>query len=109
MAADDQSDRCFRGTGLAADAAGLAEIQLSDLRLLAVFDAVTVAVAGDHGDAGARGNAWDAVFFLGTDAIVILPDHIHALWTLPDNDTDYLYILARCLNVTVRSINVNIN
>ena len=24
-----------------------------------------------------------------TDAIVILPDHIHALWTLPDNDTDY--------------------
>lgn len=44
-----------------------------------------------------------------TDAIVILPDHIHALWTLPDNDTDYLYILARCLNVTVRSINVNIN
>lgn len=44
-----------------------------------------------------------------TDAIVILPDHIHALWTLPDNDTDYLYILARCLNVTVRSINVNIS
>ena len=24
-----------------------------------------------------------------TDAIVILPNHIHALWTLPDNDTDY--------------------
>lgn len=24
-----------------------------------------------------------------TDAIVILPDHIHALWTLPNNDIDY--------------------
>ncbi|MGZ8219677.1 REP-associated tyrosine transposase [Methylomagnum sp.] len=23
------------------------------------------------------------------DAIVILPDHLHALWTLPDGDTDY--------------------
>ena len=24
-----------------------------------------------------------------TDAMIILPDHIHALWTLPDNDRDY--------------------
>lgn len=23
------------------------------------------------------------------DAIVILPDHLHTLWTLPDGDTDY--------------------
>lgn len=23
------------------------------------------------------------------DAIVILPDHLHTLWTLPDNDADY--------------------
>ncbi len=23
------------------------------------------------------------------DAIVILPDHIHCIWTLPENDTDY--------------------
>ena len=23
------------------------------------------------------------------DAIVILPDHIHALWTLPEGDADY--------------------
>ncbi len=23
------------------------------------------------------------------DAIVILPDHIHAIWTLPENDNDY--------------------
>jgi putative transposase len=23
------------------------------------------------------------------EAIVVLPDHIHALWTLPDNDADY--------------------
>lgn len=23
------------------------------------------------------------------DAIVILPDHLHAVWTLPDGDTDY--------------------
>lgn len=24
-----------------------------------------------------------------TNAIVILPDHIHAIWTLPENDNDY--------------------
>ena len=24
-----------------------------------------------------------------TNAIVILPDHLHAVWTLPDNDTDF--------------------
>ena len=24
-----------------------------------------------------------------TKAIVVLPDHLHALWTLPDGDTDY--------------------
>lgn len=24
-----------------------------------------------------------------TDAIIILPDHIHAMWTLPQNDYDY--------------------
>lgn len=24
-----------------------------------------------------------------TDAIVILPDHLHCLWTLPEGDTDY--------------------
>jgi len=24
-----------------------------------------------------------------TDAIVVLPDHIHAMWTLHDNDIDY--------------------
>jgi REP-associated tyrosine transposase len=24
-----------------------------------------------------------------TDAIVVLPDHIHAIWTLPPGDTDY--------------------
>lgn len=24
-----------------------------------------------------------------TDAIIILPDHIHALWTFPENDNDY--------------------
>jgi putative transposase len=24
------------------------------------------------------------------DAIVILPDHIHAIWTLPENDVDYV-------------------
>lgn len=23
------------------------------------------------------------------DAIVILPDHLHAIWTLPDGDADY--------------------
>ena len=23
------------------------------------------------------------------DAIVVLPEHLHALWTLPDNDSDY--------------------
>lgn len=23
------------------------------------------------------------------DAMVVLPDHLHALWTLPDGDTDY--------------------
>ena len=23
------------------------------------------------------------------DAIVILPDHLHCIWTLPENDTDY--------------------
>ena len=23
------------------------------------------------------------------DAIVVLPDHIHAIWTLPENDGDY--------------------
>jgi len=23
------------------------------------------------------------------DAIVILPDHLHTLWTLPENDADY--------------------
>ncbi|WP_370869842.1 hypothetical protein [Methylobacter sp.] len=23
------------------------------------------------------------------DAIVILPDHLHAVWTLPDGDADY--------------------
>ncbi|PQO46647.1 REP-associated tyrosine transposase [Blastopirellula marina] len=26
---------------------------------------------------------------LQVDAIVILPDHLHAIWTLPDNDNDY--------------------
>ena len=25
----------------------------------------------------------------GIDAIVILPDHLHAVWRLPDGDTDY--------------------
>ena len=24
-----------------------------------------------------------------TDALCILPDHLHALWTLPEGDTDY--------------------
>lgn len=24
-----------------------------------------------------------------TDALVILPDHVHAIWTLPDGDADY--------------------
>jgi putative transposase len=24
-----------------------------------------------------------------TDAIVLLPDHLHAIWTLPDGDSDY--------------------
>ena len=24
-----------------------------------------------------------------TDAIVVLPEHLHALWTLPENDADY--------------------
>ena len=24
-----------------------------------------------------------------TDAIIILPDHIHTIWTLPENDNDY--------------------
>ncbi len=24
-----------------------------------------------------------------TDAIIVLPDHLHALWTLPAGDTDY--------------------
>ncbi len=23
------------------------------------------------------------------DALVILPDHLHTIWTLPDNDRDY--------------------
>src|SRR3954465_9079139 len=23
------------------------------------------------------------------DAIVVLPDHLHAIWTLPDGDSDY--------------------
>jgi putative transposase len=23
------------------------------------------------------------------DAIVVLPDHLHAIWTLPEGDTDY--------------------
>ncbi|MBC7757071.1 MAG: transposase, partial [Bdellovibrio sp.] len=23
------------------------------------------------------------------DATVVLPDHIHAIWTLPENDADY--------------------
>jgi len=23
------------------------------------------------------------------DALVIMPDHLHAIWTLPDGDTDY--------------------
>ena len=28
-------------------------------------------------------------------AIVLLPDHLHAIWTLPDNDTDYSSRWAR--------------
>jgi putative transposase len=23
------------------------------------------------------------------DAIVVMPDHLHAIWTLPDSDADY--------------------
>jgi putative transposase len=41
------------------------------------------------------------------DAIVLLPDHIHAIWTLPDGDSDYAtrwrliktYVTRKCVNV----------
>ena len=30
-----------------------------------------------------------AVYPLNIDAMVILPDHVHCIWTLPDDDSDY--------------------
>jgi putative transposase len=26
------------------------------------------------------------------EAIVVLPDHLHSIWSLPDNDADYRYV-----------------
>jgi putative transposase len=34
-----------------------------------------------------------------TDAIVILPDHLHCIWTLPDNDSDFS-IRWKCIKTT---------
>ena len=33
------------------------------------------------------------------DAIVILPDHIHCIWTLPDNDSDFS-VRWECIKTT---------
>jgi putative transposase len=39
-------------------------------------------------DVTRQGHPWT------TEAIVLLPDHIHMLWRLPENDTDYTRRIA---------------
>lgn len=40
-------------------------------------------------DLGKAFRAVRAMHPFRTDAVVVLPDHLHTLWTLPDGDTDY--------------------
>ncbi len=41
------------------------------------------------GDLRAAYGAVAAARLFRTEAIVVMPDHIHAVWTLPEGDTDY--------------------
>ncbi len=43
------------------------------------------------------------------DAIVIMPDHIHAIWTLPPGDADYSMCwrnIKRAFTVTITSLRI---
>jgi putative transposase len=37
----------------------------------------------------ARGGRHDAAHPFAIDAFVVLPDHLHAVWTLPPGDSDF--------------------
>lgn len=43
------------------------------------------------------------------DALVILPDHLHCIWRLPENDQDYSSRWREIKKMVSRSINPNIN
>ncbi len=43
------------------------------------------------------------------DAIVILPDHLHSIWRLPENDVDYSGRWREIKKVTSREINFRSN
>lgn len=60
-----------------------------------VFFTVCLAERGSHLLAGEVGRLRDAVAAtraerpFAIDAFVVMPDHLHAVWTLPEGDTDY--------------------